>query len=143
MRNSRARSLLTWRIHDRWLWEKPWMNRISGPDGLPHSCAEMVRPSGVFTLIGLCFGCCPRPGCAIATRNAATVNLAKRLPSKDIVIAHPPNGISTATRATRGAGNTHGVAHRHGADARALAYESVVHRPDEPSPRNDDGRVSV
>src|SRR5207249_4050612 len=87
MRNSRARSLLTWRIHDRWLWEKPWMNRISGPDGLPHSCAEMVRPSGVFTLIGLCFGCCPRPGCAIATRNAATVNLARRLPSRDIVIA--------------------------------------------------------
>src|SRR5437762_11435599 len=89
MRNSRARSLLTWRIHDRWLWEKPWMNRISGPDGLPHSCAEMVRPSGVFTLIGLCFGCCPRPGCAIATRNAATVNLARRLPSRDIVIATP------------------------------------------------------
>src|SRR5205809_6446645 len=89
MRNSRARSLSTWRIHDRWLWEKPWMNRISGPDGLPHFCAEMVRPSGVFTLIGLCFGCCPRPGCAIATRNAATVSLAKRLPGKDIVIATP------------------------------------------------------
>src|SRR6267143_2772337 len=89
MRNSRARSLSTWRIHDRWLWEKPWMNRISGPDGLPHSCAKMVRPSGVFTLIGLCFGCCPRPGCAIATRNAATVNLARRLPGKDIVIATP------------------------------------------------------
>src|SRR2546426_11659508 len=89
MRNLRARSLSTWRIHDRWLWEKPWMNRISGPDGLPHSCAEMVRPSGVFTLIGLCFGCCPRPGCAIATRNAATVSLARRLPGKDIVIATP------------------------------------------------------
>src|SRR5947208_6534959 len=89
MRNSRARSLSTWRIHDRWLWEKPWMNRISGPDGLPHSCAEMVRPSGVFTLIGLCFGWCPRAGCAIATRKAATVSLARRLPGKDIVIATP------------------------------------------------------
>src|SRR6267143_5649910 len=67
------------------------MNRISGPDGLPHSCAEMVRPSGVFTLIGLCFSCCPRPGCAIARRNtAATVNLARRLPRRDIVIANPP-----------------------------------------------------
>src|SRR6267378_7925950 len=67
------------------------MNRISGPDGLPHSCAEMVRPSGVFTLIGLCFSCCPRPGCAIATRNtAATVNLARRLPRRDIVIAILP-----------------------------------------------------
>src|SRR6266705_4981309 len=65
------------------------MNRISGPDGLPHSCAEMVRPSGVFTLIGLCFSCCPMPGCAIATRNAATANLARRLPSKDIVMANP------------------------------------------------------
>src|SRR3954468_2847761 len=73
------------------------MNRISAPDGLPHSCAEMVRPSGVFTLIALCFSgcpepCCPKPVGAIATRNAATVNLARRLPSENIVIAIPPYG---------------------------------------------------
>ncbi len=43
------------------------MNRISGPAGLPHSCAEMVRPSGVFTVIGLYFSSCPKPGCANAT----------------------------------------------------------------------------
>src|ERR1700704_267134 len=64
MRNSLARSLSTWRIHDKWLCEKPWMNRISAPAGLPHSCAEMVRPSGVFTAIGLYFRSCPKPGCA-------------------------------------------------------------------------------
>src|SRR3954468_24117216 len=66
------------------------MNRISGPDGLPHSCAEMVRPSGVFTLIGLCFSGCPMPDCAIATRNAATVNLARRLPGKNIAMVNLP-----------------------------------------------------
>src|SRR5258708_6710924 len=71
MRNSLARSLLTWRIHDRWLCEKPWMNRISGPAGLPHSCAEMVRPSGVFTMIGLYFKSSPKLGGAIAANKAA------------------------------------------------------------------------
>jgi hypothetical protein len=46
------------------------MNRISGPAGLPHSCAEMVRPSGVFTVIGLYFMPSPKLGCAIATNKA-------------------------------------------------------------------------
>src|SRR5258708_33637193 len=87
MRNSLARSLLTWRIHDRWLCEKPWMNRISGPAGLPHSCAEMVRPSGVFTVIGLYFRPSPRPGCAIATSKAAAiVVLTRRLSGVGIFI---------------------------------------------------------
>src|ERR1700722_1275363 len=87
MRKSFARSLSTWRIHDRWLCEKPWMNRISGPAGLPHSCAEMVRPSGVFTLIGLYFSSCPRHGCASAmNRLAAIAVLTRRLPETDIVI---------------------------------------------------------
>src|SRR5215217_4434712 len=53
MWNSLARSLVTCLIHDRWLCEKPWMKTISGPLGLPQSCAEMVRPSGVFTDTGL------------------------------------------------------------------------------------------
>src|SRR5215470_15510135 len=73
MRNSLARSLLTWRIHDMWLCEKPWMNRISGPFGLPHSCAEMVRPSGVFTLIGLYFRFCAKLDDDIASKAAATL----------------------------------------------------------------------
>src|ERR1019366_9900937 len=56
------------------------MNRISGPAGLPHSCADMVRPSGVFTVIGLYFRPSPNPGCAMATsKAAATVVLTRRL----------------------------------------------------------------
>ena len=56
------------------------MNRISGPAGLPHSCAEMVRPSGVFTVIGLYFRPSPKPGCATATNKvAAMVVLRSRL----------------------------------------------------------------
>ena len=47
------------------------MNRISGPAGLPHSCADMVKPSGVFTVIGLYFKPSPKPGCAIAISKAA------------------------------------------------------------------------
>src|SRR6267142_1412647 len=87
MRNSLARSLSTWRIHDKWLCEKPWMNRISAPAGLPHSCADMVRPSGVFTAIGLYFRSCPKPGCAtVANKAVATVILMSRPPQTDIVI---------------------------------------------------------
>src|ERR1700712_356844 len=91
MRNSLANSLSTWRIHDRWLCEKPWMNRISGPAGLPHSCAEMVRPSGVFTVIGLYFSSWPKPGCASATNNAvATVILTRLLSQAEFVIETLP-----------------------------------------------------
>src|SRR5258708_13938506 len=54
------------------------MNRISGPAGLPHSCAEMVRPSGVFTVIGLYFTSCPKPGCAIVKTKAATAVILTR-----------------------------------------------------------------
>src|SRR5881628_151152 len=90
MRNSFARSPLTWRIQDRWLCAKPWMSRISGPFGLPHSCAEIVRPSGVFTLIGLYFGFCARLGCTAATSSAAaTVDVASPV-RMDIVMANPP-----------------------------------------------------
>src|SRR5215469_14530238 len=70
MWNSLARSLLvTCLIHDRWLCEKPWMKRISGPFGFPQSCAEMVRPSGVFTETDLNFGSWARQCEATAARN--------------------------------------------------------------------------
>src|SRR5882724_5839135 len=63
------------------------MNRISAPAGLRHSCADMVRPSGVFTAIGLYFRSCPKPGCAIvASKAVATVILMRRPSQTDIVI---------------------------------------------------------
>ena len=86
MWNSLASSLSTWRIHDMWLCEKPWMNRISGPAGLPHSCADIMRPSGVFTLRGLYFKVSAPPGCATATKAAASVVLIRLLVQTDIVI---------------------------------------------------------
>src|SRR5215470_2261296 len=74
MWNSLARSsLVTCLIHDRWLWEKPWMKRISGPLGLPQSCAEMDNPSGVFTETALNFLSCATADVAVAaTRKVAT-----------------------------------------------------------------------
>src|ERR1700761_3387560 len=58
------------------------MNRISGPLGLPHSWAAMVRPSGVFTAIALYFGVCARPGRVIAIKMvaASAVVLPRPLP---------------------------------------------------------------
>src|SRR5579871_5706616 len=56
------------------------MNRISGPLGLPQSCAEMVRPSGVFTVIGLNFASCACPGCAIVSSSAAASAVALTRP---------------------------------------------------------------
>src|SRR5262249_40583605 len=83
MWNSLARSLLvTCLIHDRWLCEKPCMKRISGPFGLPQSCAEMVRPSGVFTETALNVCSCAWPDVARVTRNAAT-----DIPARDGVAA--------------------------------------------------------
>src|ERR1700730_6610175 len=81
MWNSLARSpLVTCLIHDRWLCEKPWMKRISGPFGLPQSCAEMVRPSGVFTETALNFFSCAVAGAdeAIAATTNATTDMAAR-----------------------------------------------------------------
>src|SRR5215813_8992140 len=78
MWNSLARSLLvTCLIHDRWLCEKPWMKRISGPFGLPQSCSEMVRPSGDFTETALNVCSYDWPDVARVTRNAATDILAQ------------------------------------------------------------------
>src|ERR1700747_1669114 len=48
------------------------MKRISGPFGLPQSCAEMVRPSGVFTETALNLCSCAWAEVAREIRNAAT-----------------------------------------------------------------------
>lgn len=47
-------------IHDMLLCEKPWTKMIPGPSGLPQSCAEIVRPSGVLTETALNFLSCAR-----------------------------------------------------------------------------------
>src|SRR5215472_4571489 len=74
-----------------WLCEKPWMKRISGPAGLPQSCAEMVRLSGVFTAIGLYFNSCPKLGpAATASNEAATIALSRQQVCSGIVIGNPP-----------------------------------------------------
>src|SRR5215831_18499698 len=84
MWKSFARSPVTCLIHDRWLCEKPWMNTISGPLGLPQSCAAMVRPSGVLTDTALNFFSGARLPWALAgaqtaaSRSAATVMPARR-----------------------------------------------------------------
>src|SRR5581483_7725180 len=75
MRNSLARSLFTCRAQLKPACEKPWMNRISGPLGLPHSCAAIVTPSGVFTIKGLYLSA----GCAAAVVAASAVNSAASL----------------------------------------------------------------
>src|SRR3954451_4518901 len=56
------------------------MKRISGPAGLPHSCAEMVSPSGVLTVIGFGFSSPPKPGCAIAENMAAAITVVTTRP---------------------------------------------------------------
>src|SRR5258708_503558 len=48
------------------------MKRISGPFGLPQSCAEMARPSGVFAETALNFCSCAWADVAREMRNAAT-----------------------------------------------------------------------
>src|SRR5215831_4314381 len=79
MWNSLARSpLVTCLIHDKWLCEKPWMKRISGPLGLPQTCAEMVRPSGVFTETAWNFFSCAMAG----AESAPTSSAAAEMPAK-------------------------------------------------------------
>ena len=52
---------------------------------------DMVKPSGVFTAIGLYFRSCPKPGCAIVTNKVATAVMAmKRQFQTEIVIASLP-----------------------------------------------------
>src|ERR1700730_10926580 len=87
MRNSLARSLSTCRCHDNEACEKPWMKRISEPDGLPHSCAAMVTPSGVRTTSGLYFFSWARPGAEIASRSSvAPAHGPKQRKNVDIIV---------------------------------------------------------
>src|SRR6476646_1439648 len=92
MWNSLARSpLVTCLIHDRLLCEKPWMKRISGPFGLPQSCAEIVSPSGVFTEAALKFlSCAVADAESAASSSAATEMLATWCRSVAGVIDRPP-----------------------------------------------------
>src|SRR5262252_5883056 len=80
MWNSLARSpLATCLIHERWLCENPWMKRISGPLGLPQSCAEMVNPSGVFTETALNFLSCATADVEIAAMRKVAMEIPARL----------------------------------------------------------------
>src|SRR5262249_2457240 len=67
MWNSLASSLLVCRAHDSEACEKPWMNRISGPAGLPQSCTAMETPSGARATSDLYGVCWAWPGAEIAT----------------------------------------------------------------------------
>src|SRR6516165_624508 len=89
MRNSPARSLSTCRCHDKDACEKPWMKRISGPDGLPHSCAAIVTPSGALTTSGLYFFSCAGLAAAVTASTAiAAAHGTKR--RKHVGIFDPP-----------------------------------------------------
>src|ERR1043166_5485445 len=66
------------------------MSRISGPCGLPHSCAAMVRPSGVFTLIGLYFSSCAVAPCARASARVVAAIAASARTRVCIVMAVLP-----------------------------------------------------
>src|SRR5262245_30823878 len=99
MWKSLARSLVTCLIHDRWLCEKPWMNTISGPLGLPQSCAAMVRPSGVFTDTALNFFSCALAGAVIAaSRSAATEMPARRRHDDARIMCGPPENLLRVMR---------------------------------------------
>src|SRR6266850_2584297 len=76
MRNSPASSLFTCRAQLSHACEKPWMKRISGPFGLPHSCAAIVTPSGVFTVRGLYFlSCAAAEAASAAIKTVAWLTL--------------------------------------------------------------------
>jgi hypothetical protein len=63
------------------------MKRISEPDGLPHSCAAMVTPSGVRTTSGLYFFSCVRPGAEVAARRSiAPAQGTKQRKNVDIIV---------------------------------------------------------
>jgi hypothetical protein len=103
MRNSLARSLLYWRAHDIDACEKPWMNRISGPAGLPHSCAEIETPSGALTVSDLYFLSCATLGAEITTvKNITPAAGTRRRISADIMV---PSSLLDGHRAVVGSPN--------------------------------------
>src|SRR6516225_212710 len=66
MWNSLASSLLVCCAHESEACEKPWMNRISGPAGLPQSCTAMETPSGARATSDLYGVCWAQPSAEIA-----------------------------------------------------------------------------
>src|SRR5262245_16957146 len=67
------------------------MKTISGPVGLPQSCAEIVSPSGVFTQTCLNFLSCAMVGTALAVRMKAAIDVPARWRTKDrCVMANGP-----------------------------------------------------
>src|SRR5215469_2998116 len=67
------------------------MKTISGPVGLPQSCAEIVSPSGVFTQTCLNFLSCATLGIALAVRMSAAMDVPARRRTNDrCVMANGP-----------------------------------------------------
>src|SRR6516225_2499328 len=67
MWNSLASSLLVCCAHESEACEKPWMNRISRPAGLPQSCTAMETPSGARATSDLYGVCRAWPGVEFST----------------------------------------------------------------------------
>src|SRR6516164_337328 len=72
------------------------MKTISGPVGLPQSCAEIVSPSGVFTQTCLNFLSCAMVGTALAVRMKAAMDVPARRRTKDrcVMANGPPFALS-------------------------------------------------
>src|SRR5262245_59626840 len=63
------------------------MNRISGPAGLPQSCAEIVTPSGALIVNDLYFFSCAVAGAVAATSsNAKPTADVRRRENADIMV---------------------------------------------------------
>src|SRR5262249_39334990 len=72
------------------------MKTISGPVGLPQSCAGIVSPSGVFTQTCLNFLSCAMVGTALAVRMKAAMDVPARRRTKDrcVMANGPPFALS-------------------------------------------------
>ena len=60
---------------------------MPGPFGLPHSCAEMLSPSGVVTASGLFFNSWPKPACDTVTNKT----VAHSTREGDVRTSYPPS----------------------------------------------------
>jgi hypothetical protein len=70
----------------------PWMKRISGPFGFPHSCAEMMRPSGVLTEIALYRYVRPRSNPSDRAIVSVRFPPQRRKDARSYVLPSRPNG---------------------------------------------------
>src|SRR5215510_7988727 len=80
------------------------MKTISGPVGLPQSCAEIVSPSGVFTQTCLKFLSCATLGTALAVRMSAAMDVPARRRTNDrcVMANGPPFACRRSYRLDRG-----------------------------------------